>query len=149
MTQFPNTPARAEDQATIEPLARSLAQLKRAVEARLSAHIPSYNLAVLTQWLRGHEHYVAEITAFTLAADRAALDVMETVLAALPLVYRTVRITEGRFGRKRDLRWQVRALMAMNSFAFERQPLGRGGWAEPNPDHPGIKFRNPLLEARR
>jgi hypothetical protein len=149
MTQFPNTPERAEDQATIEPLAYSLAQLKRAVEARLSAHIPSYNLGVLVQWLRGHEQAVAEITAFTLGPDRAALDVMENVLAALPLVYRTVQITEGRFGHQRDLRRQVRALIALNSIAFARQPLGRGGWAEPNPDHPGIKFRNPLLEARR
>ena len=112
----------------IEPLAYSLPELKRAIEARLSKHIPSWNLAVLAQWLRGHEHAVAEITAFTFATDRAALDVMEDVLAALPLVYRTARITEGKLGRHRDLRQQVRALMAMNEVAFAHQPLGRGGW---------------------
>jgi hypothetical protein len=40
-----------------------------------------------------------------------------------------MRITDGTFGRKRDLRWQVRGLVAMHSLALERKPLGRGGWA--------------------
>jgi hypothetical protein len=79
----------------------------------------------------GHEWAVAEIVAFPIfTGDRAALDHMEATLAALPGVYRLARITGGRFGRERgDLRPQVRALMAMHSLAFERQPLGRGGWA--------------------
>jgi hypothetical protein len=86
----------------------------------------------LTQWLCGHEQAVAEIIVFPLfTGDQAALAAMETALAALPGVYRRVQITSGmKFGRERDLRPQVRALMALNSVAFERQPLGRGGWLQ-------------------
>jgi hypothetical protein len=112
-----------------QPLAHSLAQLKQAVESRLCAltGINPRSFGVLTQWLCGHEQAVAEIIVFPLfTGDQAALAAMETALAALPGVYRRVQITS----RERDLRPQVRALMALNSVAFERQPLGRGGWLQ-------------------
>jgi hypothetical protein len=123
----------------------SLARVRGAAEFQLRA-LAFGSFHVLTQWLRGHQWAVAEIIAFPIfTGDRAALDHMEAVLAVLPGVYRLVRITGGRFGRNRgDLRPQVRALVAMNAVAFDRKPLGRGGWAEPNPDHPGIEFRNPV-----
>jgi hypothetical protein len=115
-----------------QPLASSLAQLKSAVEWKCkSAGISSGSFYCLTQWLRGHEQAVAEIIVFPVyTGDLAALDTMEATLIALPGVYRVARIMSGKFGRHRgDLRRQVRALMAMHSIAFERQPLGRGGWA--------------------
>jgi hypothetical protein len=105
----------------------NLAEMRRTVESRLEPQ--SYNYGVLTQWLRGHEHAAMEVTVFPLATDPDQLDHAEQVLAALPNVYRTLRITDGKFGRARDLRWQVRALVAMNALALERKPLGRGGWA--------------------
>jgi hypothetical protein len=104
----------------------SLAKMRRTVEYRLGAR--SYNYGVLTQWLRGHEHAVMEVTVFPLATVPAQLDHAEQVITGLPNVYRTVRITDGMFGRERDLRWQVRALVAMHALALERKPLGRGGW---------------------
>jgi hypothetical protein len=120
----------------------SLARVRGEAEYQLRA-LASGSFYVQAQWLRGYELAVAEIIAFPIfTGDRAALDHMETTLATLPGVYRLVRITGGKFGRNRgDLRPQVRALMAMNAVAFDRKPLGRGGWAEPNPDHPGIEFR--------
>ena len=101
---------------------------------------------VLTGWLRGHEHHVAEIIAFPFAPEETALADIEALLLTLPGVYRTVRITsvddrDVIFGR-RDLRWQTRALIAMNSLAFEQQPLGRTEWAKNN--RPGlVEFTEP------
>lgn len=108
------------------PLAYSLAEMRRAVEARLDEQ---WQFGVQTGWLRGHEHFAMEITIFPFATIPELLDRAERVLAALPNVYRLTRIMNGRFGRERDLRWQVRALVAMNALALEHQPLGRGGWA--------------------
>jgi hypothetical protein len=129
---------------TMKPLAYSLAEMRRAVEWRLGER--SHEHGVLTEWLRGHEHSVMEITIFPFATfPLARLDHAEQVLAALPNIYRLVRIipTDGVpdlvFGRQRGLRMQVRALVAMNSVALQRQPLGRGGWAES--PRPGIEFR--------
>src|SRR5262245_19952965 len=129
--------------AFTQPLAYSLARLKEAAESRLhtSTGISPSLFGVDTQWLRGHEQTVAEITVFPLiTGDKAALAAMESTLAALPGVYRVARITGGIFGRNRDLRPQVRALMAMNPVAFERQPLGSGGWSKRDE---GVEFRSP------
>jgi hypothetical protein len=114
-----------------KPLAYSLADMRRAVEARLGEHKHNYYYFVQTAWLRGHEHAVMEIKIFPTAMsppDYAELDDAEQVLAALPNVYRLARITNGTFGRARDLRAQVRVLVAMHSVALEQKPLG-GGWA--------------------
>jgi hypothetical protein len=113
------------------PLAYSLAEMRRAVSYRLGEC--SHEFGVHTKWLRGHERAVMEITLFPYATDLEQLDHAERVLAALPNVYRSVRITNGAFGRERDLRWQVRALVAIHSVALECKPVGRGGWvALPN-----------------
>jgi len=108
--------------------------MRQAIEARLGEH--SCDFGVLTAWLRTHEYDVMEVTIFPFATDKAKLDYAERVLAALPNVYRLVRITKGRFGRQRDLRWQVRALVAMHSFALERKPLGCGGWNASRDEEP-------------
>src|SRR5215471_5784926 len=114
-----------------EPLAHSLAEMRRAVTWRLGEQSHSYG--VLTNWLRGHEYAAMQIIVFPLATDHEQLNHAEHVLAGLPNVYRLVRITDGRFGRDRNLRWQVRALVAMNSIALEKKPLGRGAWLEVKP----------------
>jgi hypothetical protein len=108
----------------------SLADAKRMLEWKVSALPSDMGWFVLTRWLRGHEWAVIEVIAapfFT--GDR--LDLVEQMLAKLPGVYRIARLDRGgKFGRERgDKRRQVRALMAVNDVALQRQPLGRGGWA--------------------
>ena len=85
------------------------------------------NHFVLANWLHGHSDQVIEITvASFLGTD--PLDPIEQMLARLPGVYRIARITGGSFGRKRELRRQVRALMAVTEPALQAEPLGRGNW---------------------
>jgi hypothetical protein len=87
---------------------------------------------VLTRWLRGYEHCVIEVIVASFFGGNP-LDAAERMLAAVPGVYRIARFDrEGKFGRERgEKRRQVRALMAVNDVALQRQPLGRGGWSTP------------------
>ena len=98
---------------------------------RLSALPGSMGWYAMANWLRGYEQRVIEIIVFPIFTGDP-LDGAERMLAAVPGVYRIARITGGKFGRERgDKRRQVRALMAVNDVALQRQPLGRGGWASP------------------
>jgi hypothetical protein len=96
---------------------------------RLSALPGSMGWYAMANWLRGHEQAVIEIIVFPFFTGDP-LGPAEQMLAALPGVYRIARLDRGgKFGREQgDKRRQVRALMAVNDVALQRQPLGRGGW---------------------
>jgi hypothetical protein len=122
----------------------SLADAKRMLEGKVGALPSSMGWYVLTQWLRGHEHCVIEVIVFPIFTGDP-LDPAEQMLAALPGVYRIARLDRGgKFGRERgDKRRQVRALMAVNDVALQRQPLGRGAWAAPWAEPEGTVIYDP------
>jgi hypothetical protein len=108
----------------------SLTDAKRMLEFEVAALPSSMGWFALTRWLRGYEQAVIEvIIAPFFTGD--PLEPAEQMLAKLPGVYRIARLDRGgKFGRERgDKRRQVRALMALNDVALQKQPLGRGGWA--------------------
>lgn len=96
-----------------------LADTKRAARAAIAPIAPGTIPMAKAKWLRGHEWMIIEVTGYC-AGSNVSLDEIEQALRSLPGVYDTCQVIDGHFGRERDLRKQVRALMPVTPNVTER-----------------------------